>query len=155
MSSAPEVISVPGHWDISYNYSAGVVGSEFLRRLRDEQRISGLRCPSCERVLLPPRGFCDRCFVDTAEWVDVGATGRIEAFTITTDAFLGLPEPPYAIAYVTLEGASTAMVNFVKGVDLSDVERGAELLAIGNKVRVFWEPERHARITDFYYQLDT
>jgi len=154
VSSQPEIISVPGHWDISYNYSAGEVGSEFLRRLRDEQRISGRLCPVCERVLLPPRGFCDRCFVDTTEWVDVGSSGHIEAFTITTAAFLGQPEPPFAIAYVTLDGAGTAMVNFVKGVDLSNIERAAELLAIGNRVHVVWNPLREGRITDFYYELD-
>lgn len=155
MSTSAEIITVPGHWDITYHYSAGLIGSEFLRRLRDEQRISGRRCPACQRVLLPPRGFCDRCFVDTTEWVDVAETGTIEVFTITTDAFLGLPEPPYAIAYVLLDGASTAMVNFVKNVDLSDIERGAALLAIGNRVRVVWEPERHGRITDFHYELDS
>jgi hypothetical protein len=85
--------------------------------------------------------------------VDVGTSGRIEAFTITSEAFLGLPEPPYAIAYVTLDGASTSMLNFVQGADLSDIERGAELLAIGNRVNVAWKTERQGRITDFYYQL--
>ncbi|MGD9855957.1 MAG: Zn-ribbon domain-containing OB-fold protein [Planctomycetaceae bacterium] len=155
MNANTKLISVPGHWDITYNYSAGVIGSEFLRRLRDEQRISGRKCPKCARVLLPARGFCDRCFVDTTEWVDAGESGTIEVFTITTDAFLGLPEPPYAIAYVLLKGASTAMVNFVRNVDLSDIERGAERLAIGNRVRVVWEPQRHGRITDFYYELES
>ena len=154
MSAEPEIISVPGHWEFSYEYSAGILGSEFFRRLRDEKRISGLLCPGCERVLLPPRGFCDRCFVETPDWVDVGMSGVIEAFTINSDAFQGLPEPPYAIAYVILEGASTAMVNFVKDVDLSDISRGAELLAIGNRVQVVWEDRRHGRITDFHYQLE-
>jgi uncharacterized OB-fold protein len=154
VSAKTEIISVPGHWDIAYSHSAGLVGSEFLRRLRDEKRISGRLCPKCRRVLLPPRAFCERCFVDTTEWVDVGQSGHIETFTIITDAFPGLPAPPYAMAYVTLEGASTAMVNFVKGVDLSDVERGATQLAIGNRVHVVWEPQRQARITDFHYELD-
>lgn len=154
MSTESDIITIPGHWDISYEHSAGAVGSTFLRRLRDDKVISGRSCPGCRRILLPPRAYCDRCFVDTTDWVDVGETGIIEAFTITTDAFQGLPEPPYAIAYVTLAGASTAMLNFVKGVDLSDIERGAELLAIGNQVKVVWEDQRQARITDFFYQLE-
>lgn len=149
--SEQEIITIPGHWDITYNYAAGVTGSEFLRRLRDEKRISGVKCPKCQRVILPPRGFCERCFIPTEGWVDVGTEGVIEAFTITSEPFDGLPEPPYAIAYVTLDGASTAMLNFVRGVALSDLKAAAAKLAIGTRVRVEWVAERKGRITDFYY----
>ena len=148
-----KVITIPGRWDITYNYSAGETGSEFLRRLRDEKRISGVKCPKCERVILPPRGFCERCFVACETWIDVGMEGVIEAFTITSEPFDGLPEPPYAIAYVTLDGASTAMLNFVRGVDLSDVAAAAKKLAIGTRLRVEWAAQRQGRITDFHYVL--
>jgi hypothetical protein len=144
---------IPGQWNISFEYAAGVTGSEFLRRLRDEKRISGVRCPKCRRVILPPRGFCDRCFVAVEEWIDVGPGGVIESFTITTEPFLGLPDPPYAIAYVALDGASTAMVNFVRGVDLSDIQLAARALAVGTRVTVGWSRSRKGRITDFHYRL--
>jgi uncharacterized OB-fold protein len=148
-----EILTVPGRWDVSYQYAAGITGSEFLRRLRDEKRVSGVRCPKCRRVILPPRAFCDRCFLATEEWVDVGPGGVIESFTITIEPFLGLPDPPYAIAYVTLEGASTAMVNFVKGVNLSNIAEAAQRLAVGTRVKVGWARRRKARITDFHYRL--
>jgi uncharacterized OB-fold protein len=153
VDTTQEILTVPGHWDISYQYAAGTTGSKFLRRLRDEKRISGVRCGKCRRVILPPRAFCDRCFLATDEWVDVGPGGVIESFTITTEPFLGLPDPPYAIAYVTLDGASTAMVNFVKGVDLSNIAEAARRLAVGNRVKVSWARRRKARITDFHYRL--
>jgi uncharacterized OB-fold protein len=105
--------------------SAGVTASEFLRRLRDERRISGVHCPGCRRIILPPRGFCNRCFLPAGEWVDVVQTGILEAITITSEPFDGLPDPPYAIAYGTLDGASTAMLDFVGGVDLSELEAAA------------------------------
>ncbi len=154
MSEKSEILSIPGQWNISYNYAAGETGSEFLRRLRDEERISGVRCSKCERVIVPPRAFCERCFVPASEWVDVGPGGAIESFTVTTEQFQGLPEPPYAIAYVTLDGATTAMVNFVEGVPLTDLDEAAKSLAIGTRVRVEWKSEREGRITDFYYVLD-
>jgi len=153
VESKQEIVTIPGHWDISFQYAAGATGSEFLRRLRDEKRISGVQCPQCRRVILPPRGFCDRCFAAVEGWVDVGPRGRIEAFTITTEAFLGLPDPPYAIAYVALDGASTAMVNFVRGVDLSDVHEAARALAVGTRVTVGWSRRRKGRVTDFHYRL--
>lgn len=73
--------------------------------------------------MLPPRGYCERCFVPAKEYVQVGTEGMIEAATIVTQKFENLPDPPYAIAYVRLDGASTAMINFVHGVDLTDVEK--------------------------------
>ena len=154
MSENPELITIPGKWDIRYDYAAGAVASEFFRRLRDEKRISGVHCKKCDRVILPPRGFCDRCFVETTEWTDVGQGGVIETFTINSMPFEGLPDPPYAIAYVTLDGASCAMVNFVVGVDLSDLRAGAEKLAIGTRVNVKWKEQREGRITDFYYEVE-
>jgi uncharacterized OB-fold protein len=149
-----DIISIPGRWDISYQYAAGETGSEFLRRLRDEQRVCGVHCPGCDRVMLPPRAFCERCFLPTEGWVDAGPGGVIEAFTITSEPFEGLPQPPYAIAYVTLDGASTAMLNFVRGVDLSDLEAAAQRLAIGTRVRIEWSAARQGRITDFHYVVD-
>ena len=153
MSEKSEIITIPGHWDITYEYAAGATGSEFLGRLRDEQRICGIRCSGCERVILPPRGFCERCFIKTEEWVEVGAGGVIESFTISSEPFQGLPDPPYAIAYVTLDGASTAMVNFVRNIDLSDTQGAARRMAVGTRVEVKWKDVREGRITDFYYEL--
>jgi len=67
--------------------------------------------------------------------------------------FESLPDPPYAVAYVLLDGAGTAMVNFVKNLDLTDIREAARKLAIGNRVRVVFEKERKGTIQDFYYEL--
>jgi uncharacterized OB-fold protein len=151
-----ENISVPGHWDIKYNYAAGDTASRFLTELRDNERILGRECPECERVLAPPRSFCEQCFCDTTEWVEIGPGGRIEASSIIPNDLGSGPDAPYAIAYVQLDDASTAMVNMVEGVDLSDVEAAAEKLSIGSRVKAVFEPEaeREARVTDFHYELE-
>ena len=151
-----EHISVPGHWDIDYEYAAGDINSRFLTELRDNGRILGRQCPECERVLAPPRGFCEQCFVDTTEWVEIGPGGQIETFSIVPNDLGSGPDAPYAIAYVQLDGASTAMVNFVDGVDLSDVDEAAKTLSIGTRVEAVFKPEdeREARVTDFHYELE-
>lgn len=153
MGDEKEIITIPGDWNIHYDYAAGETASEFFRRLRDDARISGVKCKKCQRVLLPPRAFCDSCFVPIDEWVDVGQSGTIESFTITTHPFEGAPEVPYATAYVALDGAATAMLNFVEDVDLSDLKAAAEKLAIGTRVNVKWKEKREGRITDFCYTL--
>jgi uncharacterized OB-fold protein len=141
-------------WEIPYSHSAGPVASRFLVAIRDEQQIQGTRCSSCDRVMVPPRGHCVRCFVETDDWVAVGASGTIEAFTITYAAFPGAPEPPYALAYVRLDGADTAMANFVEGLDLSDPAAASRQLT-GARVDLAFRDERVGAITDFYFTLSS
>ena len=50
------------HWDIVYTHDMGPVVTEFYAKLA-EDRIVGRHCPKCDRVLMPPRSFCDRDFV--------------------------------------------------------------------------------------------
>jgi Predicted nucleic-acid-binding protein containing a Zn-ribbon len=64
----------PGKWEIEYEYAAGRVLTEFFKKLK-EGKIVGSRCPSCKRVLMPPRAFCERCMVETSELVEVKDEG--------------------------------------------------------------------------------
>lgn len=150
-----DAIRVPGRWDIKYDHSAGETASRFLRALRDDGAILGTHCPDCERVLVPPRGFCERCFVDTTDWIQVGPEGHVESFTVAPRSLGAGPEGPLALAYVQFDGADTAMVNLVEGLDLSDPAAAAEELSIGTRVTAVFDPpdEREARITDFHYEL--
>ena len=146
------VIEIAQHWDIHYRHPAGQTGSEFFRALRDK-RLLGRRCPGCRRVLLPPRGFCDRCFVDTGEWVPVEPEGVLEAFTIVAQKFTGLPDPPYVIAYGRLRNADTAMANYLRGMDLSDIPSAAKRLRIGMPIRAVFCDHPDGRMTDFWFEL--
>ncbi len=143
----------PGQWNIHYDYAVGDTARQFFTDLRDHARIMGRRCPGCQAVLVPPRAYCERCFVKTTDWVEVGPLGTIEAFTIVYEPFDGLPRPPYVVAYVTLDGASTAMANFVTGVDLSVPAAAAQRLALGNRVEAVFADPREGLITDFHFRL--
>ena len=102
---------------------------------------------------LPPRAYCERSFNTCDEWIEAGLEGTIEASTIVTAAFDNLPPPPYAIAYVRLDGVSTAMLNFVKNMDLSDVPAAANKLQPGRRVKVKFIDQPEGRVTDFHYVL--
>lgn len=148
-----ELIFIPGKWEIPYHYAAGKVSSRFFTEIRDNKRVLGIKCPQCKQVIMPPRGFCERCFVETEEWVEVGNEGTIEAFTITMEKWPGNPDPPFAIAYVRLDNADTAILNFVKGLDFSNLNETAEKLKIGTRVKIIFKEEREGKITDFEYGL--
>ena len=71
--------SASGPWTTrSTSRTSGTPGEAmgaFLEGLRDG-RIVATHCVSCERTLVPPRKFCERCFRPTDRWDEVAATGR-------------------------------------------------------------------------------
>lgn len=140
-------------WDLSYRHALGETTSRFLGALA-EKRILGRRCPSCSRVLVPARSFCDRCHRGTDEWIEVQPRGRIEMFTIVYEPFKGLPAPPYALAYATLDGADTALVGYVTGLDLENTDAAVARLAIGQPVVVCFSEEPTGTVLDYWFELN-
>lgn len=140
-------------WDLSYRHALGETVGTFLAGLRD-RKLLGRRCPACARVLFPARSFCDRDHVATQDWVEVGHRGTLEMFTIVYEPFPGmLVEPPYVLAYALLEGADTAVVGYVKGLDLSDVETASKALSTGTRIDVTFTDEPQGVVTDFWFEV--
>jgi uncharacterized OB-fold protein len=149
--SADEMV-IHGEWHVRYRYSVGKVAGEFFAALKD-RKILATHCSKSGIAYLPPRAYCERSFEPCDGWVEAGHEGVIEAATIVTTQFEYLPPPPYAIAYVRLDGVSTALVNFVRGEDLSDVPAAAARLKPGTRVKVQFIDKPEGRITDFHYVL--
>jgi len=147
-----EPLMIPAEWHVRYRYPAGDTATRFFAALR-ERRILATRCSASGISYLPPRAYCERSFQPCDDWIEAGSQGTIEAATIVSAAFENLPPPPYAIAYVRLDGVDTALLNFVRGLDLQDVEAAARRLRPGARVRVVFKAEPEGRITDFHYEL--
>jgi hypothetical protein len=62
-----ETRTLKGKISVPYTWWVGETGSRFLLALRDEGRILGNRCARCNRVYVPPRKNCGRCFADLDE----------------------------------------------------------------------------------------
>ena len=148
-----DLVTIPGLWDFEYRYFAGETASRFFNALRADGRIFATVCPKCQRKLVPARSFCDACYVETEGWVDMGLEGQLDIFTIVAAQFPGLPPPPFVIAYVTLDGADTAIVNHVTGIDLTDIDAAARVLMARPRVRAVFADVREGRITDFHFEL--
>jgi uncharacterized OB-fold protein len=143
---------IPGEWHVRYNYSVGKVAGHFFEGLK-KKKILASKCSKSGIAYLPPRAYCERSFEPCDGWVEVGQEGMIESATVVTAAFPGLPAPPYAIAFVRLNGCSTAMANFVLGLDLSDVPKAAAKMKPGTKVKAVFKTKPEGKVTDFHYEL--
>src|SRR5207302_1947384 len=92
-----------------YSWAAGVAISRFLDELK-EGRIVARKCNQCERILVPPRMYCEQCYRPTDEWVQVRDTGSVNTFSIShvgTDA--RRLKTPILVAVVDIDGASPGM----------------------------------------------
>jgi uncharacterized OB-fold protein len=128
-----------------YEYSAGKMGSRFLIELRDNKRFMGVKCPTCNRVYVPPRSTCKECFGQLDEWVEVSDKGTLLTYTVVHRPHPVQPmEPPFAYGIVQLEGADTGFVHLLGEVDFDQ-------LRIGMKVQTVFKEERVGDILDIEY----
>jgi hypothetical protein len=129
---------VEGKLALPYQYFAGAIGSRFLNALRDEQKILGQRCPTCGKVLIPPRGTCEKCFADLSDaWVELGQTGEVTGFTVVhhQEPHYPLP-PPFVVALIKLDGADVAFAHLVAGVAPEQVKVGMKVKAVFAEKRI-------------------
>jgi hypothetical protein len=151
MTQEEELVIMPGAWNLPFRHTAGRFASRFFRELRDNQKIYGVRCPKCRRVLLPPRPMCERCFAPIDEWVEVGHQGTVEAYTVLCVPFMGLPPPPLGMAVVKLDGADTGLNHILGGIEFSDPDKSGEAVKIGMRVEAVWREQRRGEILDIQY----
>ncbi len=135
--------TVEGMLALPYSYFAGRVGSKFLKTIRDEKKILGIRCSKCKKVFVPPRQTCDVCLEDIRDnWVDVRNTGEVTNFTVVRYNDKHLPrKAPYVLAMIRLDGADTSLVHIVEGINV-------EKAKVGLKVRAVFAKETTSTLLD-------
>jgi uncharacterized OB-fold protein len=129
-----------------YAWDAGVAIGRFLDGLR-EGTILGRECRNCERVLVPPRMFCERCFRGTDAWRQVENTGVVQTFSICNVRWDMQPlDEPELPAVISIDGSDGGFLHTLGEVKPEDV-------TIGMAVEAVWKPvgERVGSILDIAY----
>jgi hypothetical protein len=98
---------------LEYQYTAGEASSRFLRAMK-EKRITGQRCPVCQKVYIPPRGACPTVCV-----VNVQFYGQVM-------------QVPYISALVLVDGSDIPLFGLVQdeGFSIDDVRMGLRVEAV-------------------------
>lgn len=140
-----------GAISLPYRWAMGPVFTRFFEEFKNK-KIMGTRCPKCNRVLVPARDFCPRCFEELTEWVEVSDKGRIRTWSLITFSYEGQPkEPPYIPALIDLDGANTAFSHYIGGIELSDPEEVEKQVKIGTRVEAKWRADRQGNMSDIEY----
>ena len=115
---------------LEYRYSAGEATSRFLHGIA-QGKILGQRCPSCEKVYVPPRGSCPRCAVATDERSNCSDKGTITTFAIVRVPSENIDVPlPFASVHVLLDGADLPMFSIVQECPLEEIRMGMRVQAV-------------------------
>jgi len=119
--------------ELDYVYAASPEESLFYSSVA-EGKLVGQRCPTCQKVYIPPRSACPADGTPTREEVELSDTGTITTFCIVNVPFLGQRiTPPYVSAYVLLDGADIALLHLILDVP-------AEEVRMGMRVKAVWKP---------------
>jgi len=136
-----EGLTQKGQIAVPYTWWVGETGSRFLLSIRDDRKLLGNKCTTCNTVYVPPRKNCGKCFVDIDEWVEVGNEGVVIAHTVVRFPFEIHPaDAPFAYALIKLEGADVAFLHIIK--DKLDA------LKNGVRVRARFREKRTGHILD-------
>jgi uncharacterized OB-fold protein len=118
-----------------YEWSIGLYGSVFFHEIRKNRRFTGIRCPGCGLVYVPPRRVCGPCFRELTELVPLSDTGVITAFSVVNYPFIdpdtGKQRPiPYTYGYIQLDGADNIFSHLINETDLSRIKVGMKVRAV-------------------------
>jgi uncharacterized OB-fold protein len=134
-----------GQMPVSNRYTFGIAGERFFRAIKEEGRIFGTRCDSCNHTYVPAASFCERCMNQIDDWVDVGIEGEVVTFTHLYVNYDGSRrQEPETIAFVRL--GDGGLINKVKLTDSMNI-------SIGMRVSAKFKPlaEREGSILDIEY----
>ncbi|WP_164661319.1 Zn-ribbon domain-containing OB-fold protein [Tropicibacter sp. Alg240-R139] len=81
-------------------------------------------CNACGKAHFYPRAICPECGSPDTTWTEATGRGRIYTYSVMRRA-----DPPYAIAYVTLDEGVTMMSNIVEAdFDNLSVDMAVEVM---------------------------
>ncbi len=136
---------------IPYELAFGPTWYRFFEGLRQE-KIFGTHCSKCDRVLVPARTFCPRCFVEMEEWVEVSQEGEVIAWVMTDYEYFGMPtKPPFISSLIRLDGTDCSFMHLIGGFDLTDLNTVTKTVKNGMKVKAVWSESKTGCILDIKY----
>ncbi len=136
---------------LPYQIACGKTWTKIFCGLKEEI-IWGTRCAECNRLLVPARSFCPRCFIDTDDWVACSQEGTLVAWVLTNFTYFSQPlKPPYITGLIRLDGTDVNFIHLIGGFPFDDLEGARKYVKDGMRVRAVWNEVKAGHILDIKY----
>lgn len=127
----------PMHWrgdmQADYMYPSGVAGDKFFKHLMQKDTFLATKCDKCEKVLFPPRLYCEDCFEEIPErgWIEVPSTGTVRLFTIATlNAHGEKMQQPKIVAVINIDQTDGTLLGIIRSNDINKDFSGKKVKAV-------------------------
>lgn len=133
--------NITERWKAGFRHSAGRLGSDYLRALRDEARILGWRVKRTGTVHVPPKDLGE-----PGELVEVGPGARL--LTLAKEVqFTSADGRRLCLGRVAIDGTHTPLFARVAFVDEAAPKPGTRLKAVFAATRV-------GAATDYWFEAE-
>lgn len=116
---------------LDYERPLTLATREYLDAIR-EKRIIAHRCPSCDRIYTPPKGYCPICTVPHGKdnEIELSSTGTLVSFTILNPDALHQGQESTVRGTVQLDGSEVTITGDLPDVKPDEAHPGIRLRAI-------------------------
>lgn len=116
--------TVPMHWrgdmQADYMYPSGIAGDKFFNHLKEKDTFLATKCKNCNKVLFPPRLYCEDCFneIPESDWIEVPSSGTVRIYTVARlNAHGEKMQEPRVIALIDIDNTDGAILGIIKTND--------------------------------------
>ena len=144
ITSNQELRAWHGEIPLENLYTVGLAGERFFRGIKEEAKLFGTKCNTCNVTYLPPRIYCQGCFEKLDSWVELPSEGRLETFTVLHRDRKGRPyKTPRLLGLVRVDRSGGALIHYIQKIEPLKVHIGMKL-----KVQFRSPSERKGSIHD-------
>ncbi len=116
--------TAPMHWrgdmQADYMYPSGIAGDKFFNHLKEKDTFLATKCKTCNKVLFPPRLYCEDCFneIPESDWIEVPSSGTVRIYTVAKlNAHGEKMQEQRVIAMIDIDNTDGAILGIIKTND--------------------------------------
>ncbi len=143
----PNIRKVEYSWHIPYKVVMGNVYATFMNGLK-EKKLLGKVCKKCKGVHFPAKPFCDICFEECTDWIELDGIATLQTYGVCYVPFPNLPEPPSIMGILKVGDCITNFVHNISGIDVSNQAEIDNNIKIGMKLKPVWKENREGHMFD-------
>lgn len=143
----PKVKKLEYSWNTPYKVVMGGSYATFMNALKEEKLLANV-CKKCNGKHFPAKPFCDLCFEECEDWVEMDGTATLITYAVCYAPMPHLPPPPNITGILKMGDSIVNFVHNISGVDVSDPSKVEENIKIGMKFKPVWKEEKQGHMFD-------